>query len=168
MMRIIAIAIILLAFAACQSEGPRFTSEDEGCSFSELSGWKTDRAKGSLLLRDPDSRATIAVRAVAASGDWVEERTPALVNPAVRRVLGALPQARVEGPTPVRAGLDGASFEVSFVPEGQQESYLRRHVVLYGEDSGRVFHIVLTVPEATAETGAKAFDRVVDSFREEV
>ena len=154
-MRVHLILVVLLGTAACQSEGPRFTSEEDACSFTELSGWSADRAKGSLLLRDPGFRAAISIRSVPATNDWVEERTPTLVNPAVKNILGALPEARVTGPTPVRTSLDGAAFEATFVPRGKQEPYLRRHVVLYGEDSGRVFHAVFTVPQVAAEAGPR-------------
>jgi hypothetical protein len=167
MRALIPFALLLLS-AACQSEGPRFVSEPEACSFAQLSGWNADRDKGSLLLRHDESLATIAVRAVPAGGDWVEERTPALVNAAVAKILRALPQARgVSGPTVVRASLEGAGFEATFIPQGKQEPYLRRHVVFYGEESGRVFHVILTTPAAEAESSVRAFERVVDSFREE-
>ncbi len=158
---------LLATLAACQHEGPRFTSEEDACSFSELSGWKADRARGSLLLRD-GSGASIAIRSVPATNDWVEPRTPELVNPAVRKVLGALPEAELSGPTPVRTGLQGAAFEVTFQPADKKGRYLRKHVVLYGEETDRVYHVVLTVPEDDADKGSKAFEKVVDSFREEV
>lgn len=158
---------LVAALMACQSEPSRFTSAEDACSFSELDGWKAERQKGSLLLRD-GSGATIAIRSVPATGDWVEPRTPELVNPAVRKVLDALPEAELSGPTPVRSGLDGAQFEATFQPAGKERRYLRKHVVLYGQESDRVFHVVLTAPEDEAEKGSKAFERVVDSFREEV
>src|SRR3970040_265528 len=106
---------LLPAAGACQSEGSgsRFTSQEDACSFTELSGWKAGRARGSLLLRD-GSGASIALRSVPANHDLGEPRTPELVNPAVARVLSALPGAEVSGPTPVRTGLQGAKFEVTF------------------------------------------------------
>jgi hypothetical protein len=79
-----------------------------------------------------------------------------------------LPEARLAGPTPVRSGMSGTAFEVTFVPSGKREAYLRRHVVLYGDESGKVFHVVLTVPARSADAGVAAFEKVVDSFREEV
>ncbi len=165
-MRAPIIYVLLLAAAGCQSETTRFTSEEDACSFAELSGWSASRDRDSLLLRDPGSRATITIRTVRSVNDWVEERTPALVGPAVEKTLHALPQSVVIGPAPVRADLDGASFEVTFVPQGKHERYLRRHVVFYGEETGKVFHVVLTVPANAAEPATKAFDRVVDSFQE--
>jgi hypothetical protein len=168
-MRTYTLCALFVLVGACQSEGPRFTSEDDGCSFSELSGWTTARRNGSLLLRHETSPATIAIRAVPSVNDWVEERTPALVNPAVARILRALPDVRgVAGPKAVRASLEGAAFEATFVPQGKREQYLRRHVVFYGEETDRVFHVVLTVPADKAESAAKAFEQVIDSFREEV
>jgi hypothetical protein len=158
---------LTLVATGCQQEGNRFRSEPDACSFAELSGWTAERERGDLLLRDPDSAATIAVRAVPVTNDWVEQRKPTLVNPAVKKVLGALPQARLSGPVSVRSSMAGTAFEVTFVPPGRREAYLRRHVVLYGDESGKVFHVVLTVPARSADAGVAAFEKVVDSFREE-
>jgi hypothetical protein len=162
------IICMVLAGTACQGDPPaRFTSEQDDCSFTELSGWSASRERGSLLLRDDaGSRATIVVRSAAAEGDWVEPRNPALVDRAVRKVLASLPEARLSGPTPVTGELHGTSFDVIFVPRGKSQRYLRRHVVLYGKE--RVFHVVLTAPHPAAESGAKTLERIVDSFREEV
>ena len=51
-MRAFIVSTLLVAgLPACQSEGSRFTSAEDACSFSELDGWKAERQKGSCPAR---------------------------------------------------------------------------------------------------------------------
>jgi acyl transferase domain-containing protein len=163
--------VATLGAAACQvDDGPRYRSDEGHFSMVQLDGWSATHERDAVVFYGDDEepgRASIAIRSVPRTGDWVEERTPSGVTVATKTALQGLPGAQLSSQRSVSEhGMTGMVFELSFEPRGRDGArYERTHVVLVGK--GRVFHILHTAPEGALGATAQQFDAVVTSFREE-
>lgn len=167
----LAVAAVLAACGSPSPEGPRFTSSDDHFSIAVVEGWTPKRDRGSLVLVGPKAdgleRNTFAFVAVPVDG-WTEERTPGLVFPATKRSLEGLPEARILGEQVIEVGdFSAIAYDVEFRPAGKREVYRRRHVVLIGDASDRLFHVIHTAPKKRFADSAQIFERVLETFREE-
>lgn len=168
-------AIFLAAFASlasCQADtrdaAVNAFAEDE-LSLAPPAGWEVKRQKDTLVFVAPatdGARATIAVRSVPIAG-WSEPRTADSVLPSVEHVLRALPEAKVTGPTWINhPAYRAAAYDVVFTPNSRGgRRYERRHVVLFAGD--HVYHAFLTGPAGHVGESRAAFERLLDSLREE-
>lgn len=164
-MRAAVVALLLASCAGADLPGTRETFTNEGFSINVPEGWSTERDRGSIVF--VSGHNTIAVHAVARSGEWVVERTPELVIPATARTLAALPSATVSAMKPLKSGdLIGAVFDVTYSPDAVHGArYQRRHAVLVGKE--RVFHIFVTAPQGELAKSAAWFEIAVKSLEEE-
>ena len=172
MTRILALSVVL-ALASCQSErrDPAVKAfAADNLSLVPPAGWEVKRQKDTLVFVGPAAedgdRVTIGVRSVPVGG-WSEPRIPDNVLPSVETVLRALPGARVSGPTWIdHPAYRAAAYDVSFIPRSRGgRAYQRRHVVLFAGD--HVFHPFLTGPTGHVDQSRTAFERVLDSLREQ-
>ncbi|HEU5059949.1 MAG TPA: hypothetical protein VFU21_25635 [Kofleriaceae bacterium] len=172
MTRLLAMSL-LLAIASCQSEGDNPAAKafaEDSLSLVPPAGWEVKRQKDTLVFVGPaaqdGARATIAVRSVPVGG-WSEPRVPDNMLPSVETVLRALPGAKVSGPTWIEhPAYRAAAYDVSFIPRSRGgRAYQRRHVVLFAGE--HVFHAFLTGPAGHVDQSRTAFERVLDSLREE-
>ena len=173
MSRAALLAAAVVVLASCQSESRDAsvkTFADDALSLAPPPGWDAKRQKDTLVFVAPSAkdgtRATIAVRSVPVDG-WSEPRTPETVLPSVETVLRALPSAKVTGPTWIdHPAYRAAAYEVSFTPRSRGgRVYERRHVVVFAHD--HVFHAFLTAPAGHVDVSRAAFERVLESLREE-
>jgi hypothetical protein len=164
----------LLALAACQASEsrPRFVSEQHHFSIVDLEpdGWTHKPDRGAVVFAgnadDGLEQNTIAIRGIRREGDWIRERTAERVVPATRRVLSALPEAKVSPPTTeTRGAFACATFDLTFAPRGKDRRYARRHVTCVGTET--VFHLLHTSPEGELHFTERVFDDIVASLREE-
>jgi hypothetical protein len=168
-MRRSTLTLTVVVVAACSSsgDGPRYAAKRGHYSILALGdSWSESRDLGATVFSDGHG-GTIAIRAVAKQKGWPEPREADLVFPATERVLRSLPGAEVSGPQPVGIeGFQAVAYDVTFTPSrGGGERYQRRHVTLIGRRG--VWHLLHTAKEgALAETSA-AFERTLESFREE-
>ena len=127
----------------------RTTLERQGVSFIELKGWKQSTQHGATVFKDPDSRATIAIRSAPFRSREAGMRDASTVVAATETVLRGLPRAHLRSSRAVKdERFQGRTFDVEFTPAGKRTKYERRHTVLIGEM--RIYHVWLTAPVGTA------------------
>jgi hypothetical protein len=171
-MRVILVAVILLAVSCQVDDRPRYLSEEDHFSIAALAGWNARRELGSVVFTHPDQPdVTIAIRHAPLEAGAPDPRTARRVIDATATALLGLPGATVDGPTSLpHYDFTAARFDLTFAPpSGRGKRVIRRHVVLVAP-SLRVFHVLLTAPSERRDAfeGALAlFAGVVDSLREE-
>jgi hypothetical protein len=166
-----ALSLVLVLSVACQASEEnknRHTAEEDQVSFAIPDGFRLRRDRDTWVLvgQQARSRSTIGVRSVPRDG-WSEDRSPDSVLPATELVLRDLPGAEVTGPVKLsHPAYPAFAFDVVFEPRSRRgERYRRRHVVLFGES--RVFHVLATSPDKQSQALKAAFERVLETVREE-
>lgn len=138
--------LFITALAACTNSTLSESAErtefaDEGFSCVVPDGWTVSRDDGATILTRADQpRRTIAIRSVALSPSYTEQR---LVRD-TEQVLRALPTASLRPPRAAEATMPAREYRLTFQPPNQSTPYARRHILVTGRR--HAFHVIETSP----------------------
>jgi hypothetical protein len=162
---------LLVACAASEREtrsDHRYENLEQGYSLDVPDGWKQsiDRASARFAPKS-GGKHTIVVRS-APKPEQIDGKstTDEAVIAATRRVLAAMPSAKIEPAEPIpSARFATFRFALTFAPAGLKARYRRSHYVLIG--SRHVFHVFCTVP-IDEQLDEEVLTNIVGTLEEEV